>query len=149
MPKKRQPRKSSVTGVDASLARHGGLSYLEIPAIDPGRSAVFYAKVFGWKLHGNAGRPKFIDRTGHLLGRWVRRRAISSKPGFLPYIYVDRIEAAVKRVVAGGGEIIKAPFAEGNLRVSVIRDPAGNHIGIWQAAGPNAGKPLAVHADDK
>jgi predicted enzyme related to lactoylglutathione lyase len=44
---------SSGTGVDASLARHGGLSYLEIPAIDPRQSAAFYEKVVGWNVRGD------------------------------------------------------------------------------------------------
>ena len=37
-------------GVDPSLARHGGLSYLEIPAVDVRQSAAFYEKVLGWNL---------------------------------------------------------------------------------------------------
>jgi uncharacterized protein len=120
-------------GVDASLARHGGLSYLEIPAVDPRKSAAFYGKVFGWNLEeADTDHPKFMDRTGHLLGRWVKGRAASRKPGLLPYIYVDQIKRAVKRAAAHGGVVVKAPYAECNLWVSVIRDPAGNVIGLWQ-----------------
>ena len=33
---------------------------------------------------------------------------------------------------AQGCEIVKAPYAEGALRVATVRDPAGNVIGIWQ-----------------
>jgi hypothetical protein len=44
---------SSGTGEDASLAWHGGLSYLEIPAIDPRQSAAFYEKVVGWNVLGD------------------------------------------------------------------------------------------------
>jgi len=129
---------NNTTGVDASLARHGALSYLEIPAIDARRSAAFYEKVLGWHLHGeDADQPKFSDQAGNLIGRWVTGRAISREPGLLPYIYVDRIVDVVAQVVAQGGEIVKAPYPEGNLLVSVIRDPAGNVIGLWQAA--NAG----------
>ena len=120
--------------VDARLARHGGLSYLEIPATDPRRSAAFYKKVLGWKVHdARTDHPKFMDLTGHLLGRWVTRLPASRKPGLLPYFYVDRINVVVKRVAAHGGRIIKAPYAEGNLRVAIIRDPAGNVIGLWKA----------------
>jgi hypothetical protein len=57
-------------GVDARLARHGGLSYLEITAVDPRRSAVFYEKVFGWNLRQrDTDDPRFDDATGHLIGR--------------------------------------------------------------------------------
>ncbi len=129
-------KQSDEPGVDALLARNGGLSYLEIPAIDVRRSAAFYANVLGWKMRGeDADHSKFSDQTGHLIGRWVTDRAISRRPGLLPFIYVDRIDGVVDRVVANGGEIIKAPYREGNLWISVIRDPAGNIIGVWQECG--------------
>jgi predicted enzyme related to lactoylglutathione lyase len=83
-------------GVDDSLARHGGLSYLEIPASDAQQSAAFYEHVLGWKVdRPNAGQPKFSDRSGHLIGRWCAGRAPSREPGLMPYFYVDRIHDAV------------------------------------------------------
>jgi len=130
-----QAKQKARTGeVDASLARHGGLSYLEIPAVDARQSATFYEKILGWKLHGNGGQAKFADLTGHLIGRWVTGRAIAREPGLLPYIYVDHIDDVVNRVVANGGEVIKRPYPEGNLWVAMFRDPAGNVIGLWEEA---------------
>jgi predicted enzyme related to lactoylglutathione lyase len=124
---------NSGAGVDARLARHGGLSYLEIPALDVRRSAAFYEKVFGWKLRQrDTDQPRFDDPSGSLIGLWVAGRAISRDPGLLPYIYVDRIDEAVDRVMAHGGEVVKAPCAEGDLWVATVRDPAGNLIGLWQ-----------------
>lgn len=118
-------------GVDASLTRNGGLTYLEIPAADPGQSAAFYQAVVGW-LCRDDDKTKFSDQTGHLIGRWVTDRAISRQPGLLPYIYVDQIRDAISKVVPNGGDIVKAPYPEGNLLVAVIRDPAGNIFGLWQ-----------------
>jgi predicted enzyme related to lactoylglutathione lyase len=77
--------------------------------------------------------PKFSDQTGHLLGRWRTGRAISHEAGWLPYIYVDHIDEIVSRVVVYGGQVVKAPYPEGNLFVSTVCDPAGNLIGLWQA----------------
>jgi len=125
--------RSSGTGVGARLARHGGLSYLEIPAVDARRSAAFCEKVLGWNLRGHdTDDPRFDDATGHLVGRWVTGRVISREPGLLPFMYVDHIDDAVERVAAHGGEVIKAPYPEGNLWVATVRDPAGNVIGLWQ-----------------
>lgn len=119
--------------VDSILARNGGLSYLEIPTIDARRSAEFYQKVLGWLPRGDdPDHPKFSDPGGHLIGKWVTGRAISREAGLLPFIYVNQVRAAVEKVVASGGEIVKAPYAEGTLLVAVIRDPAGNIIGLWQ-----------------
>ncbi len=120
-------------GVDSTLARHGGLSYLEISAIDVSRSGSFYEKVLGWNLdRRSADNAHFMDGTGHLIGRWVTGRAISRDPGLLPYFFVDRIDDAVHRALANGGDVVKAVYAEGNLWVATVRDPAGNVIGLWQ-----------------
>jgi predicted enzyme related to lactoylglutathione lyase len=119
--------------MDAQLARHGGLSYLEIPAVDAAQSALFYGQVLGWRVERREGGDhRFQDATGHLIGRWVTGREIAREPGLLAYFYVDRIDDAVGRVAAHGGEIVKAPYPEGNLWVATVRDPAGNLIGLWQ-----------------
>src|SRR6266403_5411948 len=118
--------KSSGGGVDARLARHGGLSYLEIPAVDARQSATFYEKVCGWNIEQREGDDfRFAEPTGHLIGRWVAGRASSRSPGLLPYIYINHIQEAVKQVAKYGGEVITAPYTEGNLLVATIRDPAG------------------------
>jgi predicted enzyme related to lactoylglutathione lyase len=123
-------------GVDPTLKRHGGLSYLEIPATDPARSATFYQNVLGWKVHGEEEDVfKFSDPGGYLIGRWLKDRAIARRPGMLAYFYVDQIAEVVKRVGSHGGEIIKEPFREGNLWICVVRDPAGNMLGLWEEAG--------------
>jgi predicted enzyme related to lactoylglutathione lyase len=122
-------------GVDPTLKRAGGLSYLEIPATDPGRSAGFYQNVLGWKVHGEEGDVfKFSDPGGYLIGRWITDRA-SARPGMLAYFYVDRIAEAVKRVGAHGGQIVKEPYREGTLWICVVRDPAGNMLGLWEDGG--------------
>ena len=123
-------------GVDNRLARHGHVSYLEIPAVDAERSAACYEAVFGWNIRRrDNGQPSFDDGSGDLIGRWVTGRAASREPGLLPYIYVEHIDAIVERVVAQGGEVVKPPYPEGDLWVATVRDPAGNVMGVWQA-GP-------------
>src|SRR5271169_4947460 len=70
--------KGADNNVDASLTRHGGLSYLEIPAVDARRSATFYEKVCGWKIEERAADDwRFSDPSGHLIGSWKIGRAIS------------------------------------------------------------------------
>ena len=134
--KDRDPKRDQSTGVDARVARHGGLSYLEIPATDLRQSAAFYENALGWNLDWRGSNDcRFEDGTGHLIGHWVTGRAVSREPGLLPYFYVDRLDDAIERATAQGGEVVKAPYPEGDLWVATIRDPAGNLIGLWQA-GP-------------
>jgi len=138
MPKEQNKSKGArnrTADVDASLARPGGLSYLEIPVTDARQSAIFYQKVCGWKIEERAADDwRFADPSGHLIGSWKIGRAISRRPGLLPFIYVNGIRKAVEQVAKYGGEVVKAPYPEGNLLVAVVRDPAGNVIGLWEVA---------------
>ena len=128
-----EARPHSGNTVDKPLTRHGGLSYLEIPALDARQSAAFYEKVLGWTIQQRGTDDfRFEDPTVHLIGRWAISHPIVQEPGFLPYFYVDRIDDAVARVMAHGGTVVKAPYPEGNLWVATVRDPAGNVIGLWQ-----------------
>jgi predicted enzyme related to lactoylglutathione lyase len=121
--------------VDSRLTHHGHVSYLEIPAVDVAESAAFYEAVFGWQIHRReSGQTSFDDGTGSFIGRWVPEHAASRQPGFLPYVYVDRIDDVLGKATARGAEIVKPPYPEGDLWVATFRDPAGNLIGIWQAS---------------
>jgi predicted enzyme related to lactoylglutathione lyase len=117
------------------LVRHGGLSYLELPAAVPSRSAAFYEKVLGWKIDvRTADDQRFSVGDGLLIGRFVKGRAASREPGLVPMFYVRGLDAAVTRAAEHGGEIVEAPYAEGDVRVARVRDPAGNLLGLWQFA---------------
>ncbi len=119
------------------MARSGGLSYLHIPADDVARAAQFYASVFGWKITGaDTQRPSFEDGTGHVAGAWMSSLSVAREPGLLLYVYVEGIEAVVDRIMAAGGEVVRAPYPEGNLKVATFRDPAGNVLGLWEAQNP-------------
>lgn len=115
-----------------ALSRNGALSYFHIPAVDVRRSAAFYGAVAGWTIHnGDTDRPGFVDGSGQVGGAWVTNQAVAPEPGLLAYIYVDRIDDAVERITANGGEIVEPPYPEGNLWVATFRDPAGNVMGLW------------------
>jgi predicted enzyme related to lactoylglutathione lyase len=49
-----------------------------------------------------------------------------------PYIFVERVDETLDRVVACGGEVVTAPYPEGDLWVATFRDPPGNVLGVWQ-----------------
>src|SRR5258708_20364560 len=106
-------------GVEARLARHGGLSYLHIPAVDVYQSAALYEQMFGWKIRGrDTDHPGFDDGTGHASGAWVTDQAISRESGLLPYIYVDRIDNIIEQLMTQGGDVIKATSPECNVLLS-------------------------------
>lgn len=130
-----QPGERAPAGdVEVGLARHGKLSYIQIPAVDAEVSAAFYRNVFGWTTRGTPEHRSFTDTSGELIGAWTTGRAVGSESGILPYIYVRGIDATIERIEAHGGEMVTAPYPEGDLWIATFRDPAGNVMGIWQAA---------------
>jgi uncharacterized protein len=124
-----------VAGPEPSVFRPGGVSYLRIPAADPARAAAFYAAVFGWRVNADRKDPSFEDGTGHVIGHFVADLASAGPAGIRPYVFVDDVRATLERAVAEGGEVTEAPYPEGDLEVAVLRDPAGNVVGVWQRAG--------------
>lgn len=112
--------------------RVGGVSYLRIPAEDPRRSGAFYEAVFGWSVRGDPDEPSFDDGTGHVIGHFKADLPVAGEAGVRPYIYVERVDETLDRVVAQGGEVVTAPYPEGDLSVATFRDPAGNVLGVWQ-----------------
>jgi uncharacterized protein len=110
--------------------RHGQLSYLQIPALEVGRSAEFYELVFGWRIE----RPYPSFEAPQLIGQWVDDRPPAPEnAGPLLWIHVDDIEQALRKTVDAGGEVIERPSADGPARIlATIRDPAGNAVGLVQ-----------------
>lgn len=125
----------SEPGVEGSVARPGGVSYLRIPSVNIAGSARFYRDVFGWQLSGDPAEPSFRDGTGHVIGHWRTDLPAVGEAGVLPYIYVPDLDDTLLRAAEHGAKIVTAPYPEGDLWVATINDPAGNVIGIWQA-GP-------------
>jgi predicted enzyme related to lactoylglutathione lyase len=123
---------SAGTGVEGTVARPGGVSYLRIPARDIARSAEFYRAVFGWRLRGGADAPSFSDGTGHVIGHWRTDLPVAGEAGVLPYVYVTSLADTLRAAADHGAELVTAPYPEGTLSIATIRDPAGNVIGVWQ-----------------
>jgi predicted enzyme related to lactoylglutathione lyase len=103
-----------------------------MPAADPKRAARFYAAVFGWRMDLDRDDPSFEDGTGHVIGHFVTDLDVAGEAGIRPYVYVDRVDDTLATVVGEGGEIVTAPYPEGDLTVATFRDPAGNVVGVWQ-----------------
>jgi hypothetical protein len=116
---------------ETDVFRPGGISYLRIPAPDPAAAGAFYAAVFGWTV---TKRGSFEDGTGHVIGHFIADLPVAGDSGVRPYVYVDDVAETLDRIVSRGGEVATAPYPEGDLTVATFRDPAGNHVGVWQRA---------------
>jgi uncharacterized protein len=111
-----------------SVFRPGDVTYLRIPAGKTERLAEFYADVFGWRTRD--GRA-FEDATGSVIGHFSTEHEVAGEAGFRPYVYVESVDETLERARANGGAVVVEPYPEGNLEVAVIKDPAGNVLGVW------------------
>jgi predicted enzyme related to lactoylglutathione lyase len=120
------------TQQESAASRIGGISYLRIPAPDPRRSAASYQAAFCWNLCGDPDQPSFEDGTGHVIGHWMPELPVAGEAGVLPYIYVESVDASLEKITVLGGDVVTAPYPEGDLWVATFRDLAGNVLGVWQ-----------------
>lgn len=114
----------------ASVGVRGRVSWHELLAFDVERELSFYRDLFGWqKMESQAGPhgtyQHFSDGTETIGGVGVRP-AVWSRSLWLYYFNVAGIDAAAKRVVAGGGQVLVGPFSVSNgTQVLQCRDPQG------------------------
>jgi predicted enzyme related to lactoylglutathione lyase len=76
--------------------------------------------------------PSFEDGTGHVIGHFMADLPVAGEAGVMPYVFVERVDETLEKVVALGGAVVTPPYPEGDLRVATFRDPAGNVLGVWQ-----------------
>jgi uncharacterized protein len=115
---------------EISVFRPGDVSYVRIAAPDPALAAEFYTAAFGWKVR--PGATSFEDGTGHVIGHFMADLPVAGEAGVVPYIYVQDIDDALRKVRRAGGTVTREPYPEGDLWVAMTADPAGNAIGVWQ-----------------
>lgn len=115
---------------DTRVLKQGQLAYLQIPAADVTASAAFYEKVFGWRVDPPA--PSF-DAPG-VIGMFADDRAASSEGGLLIWLNVEDMDASLALAEANGGGVVDPPSLDGPRILAIVRDPAGNTIGLAQHA---------------
>ena len=112
--------------------RIGGISYLRIPTDDPQHSAQFYEAGFGWTVRADRDDPAFEDGSGHVIGHFNKEHTVAGEAGVRPYVFVESVDETLARIGEAGGEVVTAPYPEGDLWVATFRDPSGNVVGVWQ-----------------
>ncbi|HEX2802548.1 MAG TPA: VOC family protein [Sphingomicrobium sp.] len=109
------------------------LDYLELPSGELESSIAFYQKAFGWSLT-RFGPSYAATTTGDTdIGLQGDQGAWSEAP--LPVIQVEDVVAAAAAVEAAGGDIIRPVYSFPGGRRFHFRDPSGNELAAWQAAG--------------
>ncbi|HEY1981518.1 MAG TPA: VOC family protein [Xanthobacteraceae bacterium] len=115
-------------GEPAELSAPGYIRWHELFAADWEKAFAFYAELFGWQNAGTdidaAGAYRLFAAHGQTIGGMFTKPPARPVPFWLYYFNVDDIDAAAKRVKAGGGDIVNGPMQvlEGNWIVECV-DP--------------------------
>ncbi len=131
--------------------------HFEMPAENKQRMSQFYTQVFGWKteqLGPEMGNYVLVETTetendgfpkerGHINGGFADKNENFQCPHVI--IAVQDIQESMKKVKAGGGQIIGGqkpgvpdPIPGVGLYIAFI-DTEGNRVGLLQPERPSAG----------
>jgi uncharacterized protein len=120
---------TSSRGQPGDTSERGRVGWHELVASDREKAFAFYSELFGWQQAdadvGTQGTYQLFSAGGQTIGGMVNGPA--NMPAFwLYYFNVGDIDAAAKRVIAGGGRIYGGPLAlQGGSWVIQGADPQG------------------------
>jgi predicted enzyme related to lactoylglutathione lyase len=125
--------------------------WVDLATVDQ-RAAKFYCRLFAWTVRdrrvGEGRYSTFADRAAPFasLYQLARKQIEHGVPShWTPYVSVPDVDAAASKAAGLGGQIIVPPHDAGGLaRVSLIADPTGALIGLWQVARETNG-PYPYH----
>jgi predicted enzyme related to lactoylglutathione lyase len=114
--------------------------HVELMSTDAGKAKAFYGKLFDWKLE-DMPMPDNTTYTmigvGDGTGGGLMKNPIPGAPSmWMPYVLVDDLKAATAKAKSLGATIMKdATEVPGMGSFTIITDPAGAMLGLWQTAG--------------
>jgi predicted enzyme related to lactoylglutathione lyase len=119
--------------------QHGSFSWTDLATSDADGAKAFYGELFGWTFDDMPAGPGMTYSMCKLGGEtacalYQKGAEMKDIPDhWAAYITVDDVEAATKRAAAAG-KVLKEPFDVMDAgRMSVIQDPTGAVLQLWQA----------------
>lgn len=99
---------------------------------NPSKSKAFYESLLGWKpSDGPACMTMFAGDKGPFAGLGATDGATA---GWLPYVQVDDVDTATRSAVKLGAKVLKEKTRGPAGEFSVVRDPGGAALALWQKA---------------
>ena len=128
---------SKIMSKDKYCAKPGRFGWNELVTPDVAAAKKFYTGLLGWKTQPFG---KGVDYTLFKKGRDTAGGLMKCpKPGnpaqWIPYVFVDNVDATAKKTARLGGEVVMEPFDVPDVgRIAVLVDPQGAAIGIFKPA---------------
>ncbi len=111
--------------------------HVELNTQDVAKAKSFYRSMFAWTLKDvdmGGGMIYTMINVGDGTGGGMMQHPMPNEPSmWLPYVLVDDIVAATAKAKSLGATVIRdvmEVMGEGSL--SIIRDPSGATLGMWQ-----------------
>ena len=125
------------------LGKPGRVGWHELLAADLEQAVAFYGDVFDWRKTdayvGAMGPYQQFSAQGETIGGMLTKPATLPRSFWLYYFNIDDIEAAAKRVEAGGGRIVYGPTSvPGGASIVHCADPQGAIFALLDRHGREA-----------
>jgi len=113
--------------------------HVELNTTDPEKAKAFYSQLFTWKLEDMDMGPEStytMIQPGEGTGGGLMKQHMPGAPStWLAYINVDDVKAATAKAESLGARVMKeVTEVPGMGWFSIIVDPTGAAVGLWQAA---------------
>jgi len=98
----------------------------------PAESSAFYEKLLGWRASdGPGGLTMLAGESGPFAGVAPKD---GGSAGWIPYVQVDDVDAATEQARRLGATIVSPKTRGPAGEFSVVRDPGGAAVALWQRA---------------
>jgi uncharacterized protein len=113
--------------------------HVELNTTDPEKAKGFYGRLFDWKLEDmemGPGMTYTMISPGQGTGGGLMKQMMPGAPSaWLAYVDVDDVKAATAKAKSLGARVMKdVTEVPGMGWFSIITDPTGAALGIWQTA---------------
>ncbi|MBA2305931.1 MAG: VOC family protein [Acidobacteria bacterium] len=112
--------------------------HVELSTTDPEKAKAFYGKLFSWKMEDTPmeGFTYTMIQPGEGTGGGLMKQMMPGAPSaWLPYVIVDDVKASTEKATSLGGSVLKdVSEIPGMGSFSIITDPTGAVLGLWQTA---------------
>ena len=113
--------------------------HVELSTTDIAKAKAFYSQLFSWKLEDMPMGPGMVYtliQPGDGTGGGMMQQPVPGMPSaWLAYTLVDDVKAATAKAKSLGAQVVQdVQEVPGMGWFSVIVDPTGAALGLWQAA---------------
>ena len=113
--------------------------HIELNTTNIAAAKAFYGKLFGWKLEDvpmDGGHTYTMINVGDGTGGGMQAHPVKGAPSaWLSYVQVDDLKAATEKARTLGAKVMQEPMeVMGMGSLSVVIDPTGAALGLWQPA---------------